>query len=61
LLAARAGWLGARPRLADAETRLLRPPLLLGRSLSHPALRRQLLRNLADPAWLSRHLRRLAG
>jgi hypothetical protein len=61
LLAARAGWLGARPRLGGAAARLLQPPLLLGRSLSHPALRRQLLRNLVDPAWLSRHLRRLAG
>jgi hypothetical protein len=61
LLAARAAWQGGRPRLADAQGRLLCPPLLLGRALSHPALRRQLLRNLADPAWLSRHFRRLAG
>lgn len=61
LLAARACWQGSHPRLLATQERLLRPPLLLGRALSHPALRRQLLRNLVDPGWLARHFRRLAG
>ncbi|MFO1057810.1 MAG: nucleotidyltransferase family protein [Dongiaceae bacterium] len=61
LLAARACRQGGHPRLAAAQERLLRPPLLLGRALSHPALRRQLLLNLVDPGWLARHFRRLAG
>ena len=55
----RLDWQCGAPRLAAAQARLLRSWLLLGRSLSHAALRRQLLRNLADRDWLARHLRQL--
>ncbi len=58
-LFARLRWQCGAPRLAALEARLLRPFLLLGRSLSHAALRRQLVLNLADRRWLQRHLRQL--
>jgi hypothetical protein len=59
VLFARLRWQSGTPRLAALEARLLRPFLLLGRSLSHAALRRQLVLNLADRQWLQRHLRQL--
>jgi hypothetical protein len=52
-------WQCGAPRLAALEARLLRPFLLLGRALSHKALRRQLVHNLVDRRWLERHLRQL--
>jgi len=61
LLHAVAMWEIDHPRLASMRTRLLRPVLQLRRSMSGPPLRRRLLQNVRDPAWLSRHLRLLAG
>jgi len=61
LLCRRALWQAGAPRAGAAMARLLRPPLLLSRSLSHRALRRQLVRNLVNPLWLKRHLRQLLG
>ena len=58
-LFARLRWQSGTPQLAALEARLLRPFLLLGRSLSHAALRRQLALNPADRQWLQRRLRRL--
>ena len=55
----RVQWQCGAPRIAALEARLLRPVLLLGRSLSHAALRRQLVLNLVDRRWLERHLRQL--
>jgi hypothetical protein len=54
MLFRRALFLVAHPRLAAWIKRLLRPWLLLRRSLSHAALRRRLLRNLLNPTWYSR-------
>jgi hypothetical protein len=41
--------------------RLLRPPLLLHRSLSDGSHRRRLVSNLTDGAWLKRQARHLFG
>jgi hypothetical protein len=57
----RAVWQAGAPRVTGLTSRLLRPPLLLGRSLSDKAHRRQLLRNLADGEWLKRQVRHLVG
>jgi len=57
----RAVWQAGAPRVTDLTARLLRPPLLLRRSLSDQAHRRQLLRSLADRQWLERQVRRLVG
>jgi hypothetical protein len=47
----------AHPSLPAWIESLLRPLLLLRRSLSHTALRRRLARNLLDPAWYWRQWR----
>lgn len=49
--------LSAQPRRALLRERLGGPWLLLLRSLGHAALRRRLLRRLADPRWYARRWR----
>jgi hypothetical protein len=55
----RAVWQIDHPGWSRFSTRLLRPYLLLRRSLSDAALRRRLLRNLGDRAWYRRQWRML--
>ncbi|MGE0733611.1 MAG: nucleotidyltransferase family protein [Alphaproteobacteria bacterium] len=55
----RALWQVGHPRMQSLSERALRPWLLLRRSLSGPALRRRLWRNLLDAEWRRRQWRRL--
>ena len=61
ILYRRAIWQADRPGWSLIGERLLRPTHLLSRALSHPQLRRRLLRSLLDPAWLRRQWRMLSG
>jgi Uncharacterised nucleotidyltransferase len=53
----RALWQAGHPTWSRLGTRLLRPCLLLRRSLSHDVLRRRLVRNLGDWRWYRRQWR----
>jgi hypothetical protein len=53
----RALWQAGHPAWSRLATRLLRPHLLLCRSLSDAALRRRLLRSLGDASWYRRQWR----
>jgi hypothetical protein len=54
-------WQVSYPRLLDLKIRLLRPCLLLRRSLSSGILRKKLLGDLRDPIWYRRHWHFLRG
>jgi hypothetical protein len=58
-LYARARWQVDRPAWRNLHVRLLRPWLLLRRSLSLPVLRQRLLRKLGDGNWYRRQWRML--
>lgn len=53
----RALWQVARPRWSRCSVRVLRPWLLLRRSLSDAVLRRRLVRNLGSATWYQRQWR----
>lgn len=57
----RALWQAGAPGVTSAAVRLLRPPLLLKRSLSNGALRHRLAGNLIDMQWLKRQVRHIVG
>jgi hypothetical protein len=48
-------WQISYPGLLALKIRLLRPCLMLRRSLSNGLLRKKLLGDLCDPAWYRRH------
>jgi hypothetical protein len=55
----RAIWQVSHPRLLAVSERLLRPWLLLRRTLSRRVLRKRFVRNLRDAAWYRRQWRML--
>jgi hypothetical protein len=57
----RALWQASHPAWSRLSTRLLRPYLLLRRSLSDAVLRRRLLRSFGDRTWYRRQWRMFRG
>ena len=55
----RALWQAGHPRWSRFSIRLLRPSVLLRRSLSDPVLRRRLVRSLGNSTWYQRQWRML--